>query len=155
MKHLASGLAVLATIGLTACGGAATTSAPEAVPSKTAAPPAAPSKPATACLPVDSAMGQGIMSGAEAGTGAKYVRSAAVKSPDFDKVYFIAVEFSADGVGKQVGVFSSNALTAGGGLVMAVDGMAQQFTVWPDADTTKAAISRDDPSVDVAKACLK
>lgn len=113
------------------------------------------SKPAATCLLVDSAMGQGIMSGAEAGTGAKFVRAAAVKSPDFAKVYFIAVEFSAPGISNQVGVFTSNSLTTGGGIVMAVDAFAQEFTVWPDADTSKAAISKADPSVADAKACLK
>ena len=100
-------------------------------------------------------MGKSIISGAEAGTGAKFVKASAVKSPDFDKVYFIAVEFSATGVDNQIGVFASNSLTDGGGVVMAVDEMAKQFTVWPDADKTDAAISGADPSVATAKACLK
>lgn len=106
------------------------------------------------CLNVDAALGNSIMSGAESGTGAQFVRASAVKSPDFEKVYFIAVEFSATGVSNQVGVFASNALTDGGGIIMAVDGFAQQFTVWPDADKTQAAISGADPSVATAKACL-
>ena len=95
------------------------------------------------------------MSGAEGGTGAKFVRASAVKSPDFAKIYFIAVEFSATGVDNQIGVFVSNSLTDGGSRVMAVDGGATQFTVWPDADKTDAAISGADPSVAAAKACLK
>lgn len=99
-------------------------------------------------------MGKAVLSGAEAGTNVKFVRAAAVKSPDFEKVYFIAVEFSAPGVDKQTGVFASNALTDGGGMLMAVDGIAKQFTVWPDADKTQAAISSADPAVDAAKACL-
>ena len=106
------------------------------------------------CLNIDAAFGNAIMSGAESGSGVQFVRASAVKSPDFNKVFFIAVEFSATGVSNQVGVFASNSLTMGEGTVMAVDAFAQEFTDWGDADTTKAAISKADPSVATAKACL-
>lgn len=128
-----------------------TTAAPEA----TTRTPAAPVKPASKCIEVSTALGQSLMSGAEAGTGAKFLKASAVKSPGSDSVYFIAVKFSATGVDNQVGVFASTALTNGGGMVLAIDGTAKQFTVWPDADKTDAAISGADPSVAVAKACLK
>lgn len=95
------------------------------------------------------------MSGAEAGTGAKFLKASAVKSPGSESMDFIAVKFSATGVANQVGVFATTALTNGGGMVLAIDGTAKQFTTWPDADKTDVAISADDPSVVVAKACLK
>jgi hypothetical protein len=55
----------------------------------------------------------------------------------------------------QVGVLAATALTGSGGMVLAIDGPAKQFTTWPDADKTDAAISETDPSVAAAKACLK
>jgi hypothetical protein len=70
-------------------------------------------------------------------------------------VYVVAVKFSATGVASQVGVFAATSLTGSGGMVLAIDGPAKQFTVWPDADKTDAAISETDPSVAAAKACLQ
>ena len=95
------------------------------------------------------------MSGANAGIGAKFLKASAVKSPGSDSVYIVAVKFSATGMAHQVGVFAATALTNGGGMVLAIDGPAKQFSTWPDADKTDVAISGDDPSVAVAKACLK
>lgn len=107
-----------------------------------------------ACESVSKAMLKGIASGAQDGTGLKPIRGAAYKSPDFEKVYFIAMEFSADGVDSQVGVWASNSLKPGGGILMSVDGFAKQFTVWPDAENTDAQISPADPGVEAAKSCL-
>ena len=106
------------------------------------------------CEPVSKAMAKGIASGREDGTGLKGGRAVAVKSPDFSKVYFIAMEFKAPCIGTEAGVWASNSLKPGGGLTMAVDGMAQEFTVWPDADSTNANISKADASVDAALSCL-
>lgn len=106
------------------------------------------------CVAVSQAMLDGIASGAEKSVGTvKLSRGEAVKSPDFDKVYFIAAHLSAPGVKDEVAVWSSNSLAPGGGLILAVDGYAQQFTVWPDADKSSAKISKADPSVGRAKNC--
>lgn len=104
------------------------------------------------CLEVAESMLEGIATGGE--TAITPVAGAAVLSPDFSTVYFVAMKFSAEGVPDQVGVWASNSLEAGGGIIMAVDGFAQEFTDWPDADRTDAQISKADPSVDAAKACL-
>lgn len=79
---------------------------------------------------------------------------AAVKSDDFKEVYFIAMRFAADGGGDEVGVWASNSLRPGGGVLMSVDGYAKQFTDWPDASKTDAAINSADPAVEAAKSCL-
>lgn len=110
--------------------------------------------PADNCLKVSAAMAEAIGSGEESGVGMKPGVIAAVKSPDFAKVYFIAMKFGASGIDDQVGVWASNSVKPGGGILMSVDGFAQQFTVWPNADGTDAAISKADPSVAAAKACL-
>ena len=106
------------------------------------------------CLPVSADMQAAIAQGEESGVGMTPVKAAAVKSPDFQNVYFIAMEFSATGVPNQTGVWASNSLEKGGGVIMAVDGFAQQFTMWPDADTTQASISAADASVEKAKDCV-
>lgn len=106
------------------------------------------------CLKVSPKLAKGIAKGEESGVGMKPGRAVAVKSPDFDKVYFIAMEFGATGIEDQVGVWASNSLKPGGGVILAVDGFAKEFTVWPDADKTDAAIDGADPSADAAIACL-
>ena len=169
MRTLSAVSAAIAVLALASCSSATPAAEVTTAPAvkttapavKTTAPvvkikaPTTPRKPASNCFPVPTAYGQSIISAARAGSGAKFVRASAVKSPAFAKVYFIAVEFSATGVDNQVGVFASNGLMDGAGLVMAVDGVAKQFTVWPDAGKTTAAISGSDPSVVAAKACLK
>lgn len=112
------------------------------------------SEPSADCKRVSRAMARAIATGREDGTGLKARRAVAVESPDFSKVYFIAMEFSAPGIGKDVGVWASNSLKPGGGIIMAADGMAQEFTVWPDADSTDAQISKADPSIESARSCL-
>jgi hypothetical protein len=76
----------------------------------------------------------------------------AVKSPDFSNVYFLAIQFSATGIDDQIGVWARNGIDSG--TIMSVDSIAQNFTVWPDADGTAAAIASNDPSVSSAKSCL-
>ncbi len=71
------------------------------------------------------------------------------------KVYFVAGRFNVPGVDEeQVGVWATNSLEPGGGLILAVDGLAKEFTVWPDADTTDAAIDASSLGVEEAKKCL-
>lgn len=107
------------------------------------------------CLPVSPEMAKAIANGREDGTGLKATgKAAAVKSPDYSKVYFIAVEFTAPGIDKEAGVWASNSLKPGGGIIMSADAIAQESTVWPDGDKTDAQISIADPSVDAALACL-
>lgn len=111
-------------------------------------------EPAVACEEVSAELLAKIGAGAQDGTGMVVARGAAYRSPDFEKVWFVAAEFTATGVDPQVGVWATNDLDPSGGIVMSVDGFAKQFTVWPDASTTDAAISGGDPSIDVAKDCL-
>ncbi len=104
------------------------------------------------CISIPSNVLADIASGEEAGVGMIPVVGYAVKSPDFSNVYFLAIQFSATGVQDQIGVWARNGIDSG--IIMSVDSIAQNFTVWPDADGTGAAISRNDPSVESAKSCL-
>ena len=104
------------------------------------------------CLEVDQSLLDGIAWGGE--TTITPVAGAAVKSPEFNNAYFIAMTFSAEGVAGQTGVWTSNSLEPGAVMIMVVDPIAQQFTDWGDANNTAAKIATNDPSVDVAKSCL-
>lgn len=126
-----------------------TATEPEPEPTEEPAPERDP-----ACEDVSPELLASIGVGAEDGTGLAMTRAVAYRSPDYAKVWFVAGEFTATGVDPQVGVWARNDLEVSGGITMAVDGMAQEFTVWPDADTTDAAISKADPSVAMAKECL-
>lgn len=157
--------AAAAALALTACSADSSDAAPEAEEPTSEPAPAEPTTeaadepeepPADArCERVSKAMAAAILSGAENGTGklAPTGRAAAVRSDDFEKLFFIAVEFKAAGVGSEVGVWASNSLQPGGGTILAVDGMAQEFTVWPDGDTTSAAISSADDGAAEAADC--
>ena len=102
-----------------------------------------------------------LLSGNENDTGRlTFVSAAAVKSPDFKNVHFVAVKFKAAGVGNQVGVWAISGKLpqrAGdvSGLTLSVNSIAQQFTVWPDANKTQAQIAINDRSVGAAIKCLK
>lgn len=111
-----------------------------------------------ACLKVSPAYPVQIMSGTEAGVGKVTIKAAsAVKSPDYSKVWFVAIRFDVVGGKNLVGVWATNGdptIAQRTGTTMSVDGFAQQFTVWPDADKTEAAISKADRAVAAAKKCL-
>ena len=104
------------------------------------------------CIALSSTTLANIAEGAQDGVGMSPIRGFAVKSPDFSKVYFLAVEFSATGVENQVGVWARNGIEDG--LILSADSFAKQFTVWPDASKTDAQISASDRSISNAKACL-
>lgn len=111
------------------------------------------SSSSASCLDVPSSLTSAIAAGASTGSGLTPIKASAVKSPDFSQVYFVAMKFSATGVGDSTGVWATNSLD-GTGSIMAVDGFAKQFTTWVDASTTQAAIQAGDPSVAAAERCL-
>lgn len=112
-------------------------------------------KPVAGCFKVDSATGVAILSGAKPGSGAKFVKAAAVQSPYYGNMYLAAVEFSTTAAGKNVGVFVVSEVTGKGPVVMSVDAKAMQFTVWQDTDHSATKIGATDPYLTAAKACLK
>lgn len=111
------------------------------------------SEPRVECLHLDREMADLIMT-AGTGTGMAAVRASAVRSPDFEQVYFIAVEFSLTGTSNVVGVWASNSLAPGDGLVLSADSFAKEFSDLPDAATTDATISPSDPAIRQARGCV-
>ena len=94
-----------------------------------------------------------IASGEESGAGLKAVRGVFVHSGDSKKVYFVAMEFEASGIGELVGVWATDD-TKGEGSIYAVDGTAQQYTVWPHGNSTAANITITDYGAQAAKDAL-
>lgn len=107
------------------------------------------------CEDVSSELIAAIADGEQEGAGMEPVDAAAWRSPDYEQVWFVSMEFSGSGIVDSVrGVWATNSLDAGEGIIMSVDGFAHEFTNWPDAATTDAAITETDPGVAKAKACL-
>ena len=116
---------------------------------------------AAGCLAITKWFPGELLSGNEKSTGKlTFVSAAAVKSPDFKNVHFVAVKFKAAGVGNQVGVWAISGKLpqkAGdvSGLILSANAIAQQFTVWPDGNKSQAQISLNDRSIKAATKCLK
>jgi hypothetical protein len=104
------------------------------------------------CIPLSDSVLSAIASGEEDGVGMSPVVGYAIKSSDFNNVYFMAIEFAASGIENQVGVWARNGIESG--IIMSVDGTAKSFTVWPDASSTDAQISGADRNIDLVKSCL-
>ena len=94
------------------------------------------------CVPVPQGLLDAIASSEEAGVGMMPVAGAGWKSPDFEDVTFIAMRFSATGIDDQVGVWAMNNFDSGGGLMFAAEGIAQDFSALPDANTYRKLRSR-------------
>jgi len=120
-----------------------------------------PASNAAGCLAITKWFPNELLSGNEKSTGKlTFVSAAAVKSPDFKNVHFIAVKFKAVGVGNQVGVWALSGKLpqkAGdvSGLILSANSIAQQFTVWPDGNKSQAQIALNDRSIKAATKCLK
>ena len=81
----------------------------------------------------------------------------AVKSEDYENVYMIAADIQGPGMDDdgQVGVWAANGLEPEGSLIiLAVDGLAKEFSDWFDGDQTDAQLSLADDGVDEARECV-
>jgi len=109
---------------------------------------------ASRCRNVPAAMGDGIATGIEEGITASGWQ--AVKSSDYENLFMIAGRLSGPGMDDDtIGVWASNSLEAGGGLILAVNGLAQEFSDWPDGDGTDAETSVTDDGVSEAIECVQ
>jgi hypothetical protein len=107
----------------------------------------------TDCEAVPAEVMTVIAAGAQDGTEFVARDAAAFRADDSD-VYYVALRFGAVGGGDEVGVWATNSLAVDqAATVLSVDGLAKQFTVWPDAEAA-FDISPAHPSVGAAKNCL-
>jgi len=155
---------------LAACGGAKekptpTVQAAQALSAPTAeATPLPPVEPPTAipadlCLAVAPDKIANIAQGLTV-TGGGTLDAAtarAVRSTEYDQVFFIAAEIDGTGMeGKgDIGVWASNSLEPGDGLIFAVGGFATEFSDWGDGSKTDAQMSITSAGAGEAKDCVR
>jgi len=110
------------------------------------------------CLDVPKDMVDAIATGltVDGGGSLDATTAQAVRSGDFQKVYFIAAAIHGPGMGDHsIGIWASNSLEPGKGLIMAVGGFAHQFSDWGPGETTDAKVNQlNDGAQDSAK-CVR
>jgi len=86
--------------------------------------------------------------------GGSLSNAQAVRSGDFDSVWFVAAEIDGPGLEErgEIGVWATNDLTDG--LIFAVDSLAKEFSDWGDGDSTAAQFSMANDGAEQARDCL-
>lgn len=81
----------------------------------------------------------------------------AVKSNDFESVYFISADLQGAGLegSEDIATFTTNKLENGGGILMSVNNVAKEFFVFPDASTTDAKATMSDDGASQSQTCAK
>lgn len=108
-----------------------------------------------ACETVPPELLTAIAEGTNDGPAMTPVAAGAVKSAERGEVYIVAMSFTVAGVeDAQVGTWGiGGSLTPGSGPLVAIDGFASEFTVWPN-QMNGEEFSVTEDGVDEAKACL-
>lgn len=145
----------VATTRLTAAPPTATPQPPAAKP--TDAPPATEAPvPVSECQPASAGQLERIQAGVKGVAASNEVRMAwAIKSGDFNEVWMVAALIYGPGMetGAGPGVWAINGTPESPGLTLAVDGFAKEFSDWPDASKTGAAINGTEDGIAEAKQC--
>jgi hypothetical protein len=116
--------------------------------------PAKLSESKSECVAVPGRVVRAINAGAR--HGVRVERAAAYRSHAFENVYAIAGELAGPGVNGEVAVWAKSGNPRQlGGLILAVDAVAQEFSDWPAADTTDAAMTVTTHGVAEAEDCLR
>jgi hypothetical protein len=113
----------------------------------------------TRCLDAPEELIQAIETGLTVGGGGwlDAMTAQAVKSNDFNSVYFVAAAIYGPGMGQKgvIGVWATNNLTPGQGLIYAVDAVALEFSDWGDGRRTDAQMSVVSDGASEAADCVK
>jgi len=157
LKRAIAAVAAIAGVGLlSGCGGLSAYAAhdplpdPSAPPKVNSHPSTAPTAAASRCTKVSKAEQQVL--NAVLTPGVRGTKFAAVRSQDFDQVYFVAVRLAGKGVGQGYNaVFATDELSSKGQL-LAVDGFAQEYTKL--GEPTQAGITPDADGVAEAQSCV-
>jgi hypothetical protein len=110
------------------------------------------------CENVPPGLVQGIATGLTVGGGGTLTNAKAVKSNDFERVYFISADIDGPGLEgpDDIGTWAkSGPLRVGGGLILSVDAVAKEFSDWGDGGSTDAMLSMDDDGAEESKECVE
>ena len=95
------------------------------------------------CEDVPQDLVDGIATGLNGPGGNTLSNAQAVKSKDFEEVYFISADIDGPGIGTGA---KSGPLAVGEGLILAVDNYPKEFSHWGDGGKTDAELSKRKPS---------
>jgi hypothetical protein len=146
--------AVFVLLG-SACGGGGEPSAGEATTGGETT--TATTTESSRCKPVPPGLKKGIEEGLNVTGGGTLANAQAVKSEDFKRVYFISAEINGPGMEKtgEIGTWAkSGTLQVGDGLILSVDGLANEFSDWGDGGKTDAQLSMDDDGAQESHDCV-
>ena len=117
---------------------------------------AQPDTQAAVCLDVPSELVDGIATGLTVSGEGMLTHAQAVRSQDYQRIFFVAAEINGPGLSGNgdIGLWVTNSLEAGGGLIFAVDAMANEFSDWGDGRTTSSAFSLSDHGAREAMECV-
>jgi hypothetical protein len=84
------------------------------------------------CLRVPNALKRGIATGLTVEGGGRLGKAAAVRSNDFERVFYVSADILGAGIeeGEAVGTWATNSLKVGEGLIIAADSIAREFSDW-------------------------
>ena len=141
--------------------GVAPISSPVATPSSTATPIVTPTPTATAststesrCVVVSQKKLNKIAEWLTVSGGGSLSNGYAVKSNDFESLWFIAATIKGPQMGdKTIGIWSANTLEAVSGNILSVDAFAAEFSGWVVGSTTSANITQYDDGAEEAAQC--
>jgi hypothetical protein len=110
----------------------------------------------TKCQRASRRLLDAIETGLTVTRGGNLRRGYIVQSKDFEKVYMVAADIQGSGMqgSDDIGVWATNS-PQGEGVIYAVDGFAQEFSDWGDADKIAAAIDQTADGVEEARSCAK
>lgn len=124
---------------------------PKPTPSSTASAPAA---SAARCVAVSQKKLNRIADLLTVSGGGSLANGHAVKSNDFESLWFIAATINGPQMGsKTIGIWATNTLEAVTGGIFAVDSFAEEFSDWVVGSTTSANITQYDDGAQEAAQC--
>lgn len=141
LLRLITGLALLAVVGYAVIARPSEQASPSTAQSQSTAP--------SRCIDVPSALVDAIESGLQGNN--TLASAAAVKSRDYENVWMVAAVIEGEGLSGDAGVWATNDLSAGGGLIFSVDGFANSFSDWGRLEGGSIA----DDGAREAKACAE
>lgn len=110
------------------------------------------------CEPVSRALLDGIETGLTVSGGGSLSSGQAVRSDDFEQVWFVAAEIDGPGLegDGDIGLWATNSVPGGSpeGLIFAVDAIAREFSDWGAGGATDAQLSTGDDGASEAVDCL-
>ena len=105
------------------------------------------------CLPVQKSKFEGVI--LENFRTYKITKSAAVRSDDYERFFFVAVEIRAPGKDAMYPMFAMNRINQEFGVIYSVNDAALLVSGLGDGRTTKAEFNRSRHGFSEALACLK